>query len=472
MNWISLKFQSAFSEAQLEETEFFSSLVARKMRCRRGQLTTAGNSEGTFPWTGGVMGMCAVLLKAKLLALQLPRHEIHSHGVEISSEIAPRTKALDSALAKSPRWILDMFGVDSTGAAIIKRLFKRRNPEGKRAGPISVSLNLAFIDPRNIRILLDGEEVRDTALLERLLTEIGFATEIPPVCAGSRQLGSENIQGHGVLLPFLDHYVLGLSGYGNSPRRDRLIAQECRVAMRLALLCCDQVFVPAVSYIQSPVCRQILDEHRSHAELGAVRLVSDAPTWHEFLDVRCGEYASSSLEHTLYSTAARKSWLHDFPIYATGMNTTTALHLEWSREAHEAHFQDLILCGTSLHFDSSDRRRQALACAAEGLGPRAFLANNLAASFQYHQIKVSEELLTPVVCNLFFSHFQSHARVDTLGGLAFVREVPSIGSQRCLNFGAMIRRIRAELPEVFHEMISVSSEALWGLKGTLKEVWG
>lgn len=471
MNWISLKFQSAFSEAQLEETEFFSSLAARKMRCRRGQLTTAGNSEGTFPWTGGVMGMCAVLLKAKLLALQVPRHEIHSHGVEISSEIAPRAKALDSALAKSPRWILDMFGVDSTGSAITKRLFKRRNPEGKRAGPISVSLNLAFMDPNNIQILLDGQEVRDVTCLERLLNEIGFASEIPTVRNGDRQIVSENTQVHGVLLPFLDHYVLALSGYGTSSRRDSLIAQECRLAMRLALLCCDQVFVPAVSYIQSAVCRQILDEHRSHAELGAIRLVSDAPTWHEFLDARCGEYASSSLEHTLYSCAAQKSWLHDFPIFATGMNTTSALHLEWSRKSHEANFQDLILRETPEHFDSPDRRRQFLVCAAEELGSRAFLANNLAGCFQDHQIMVSQELLTPVICHLFFSHFQSHAQVDTLGGLAFVREIPSIGSQRCLNFGAMIRRIRTEFPALFDEMLSCSSEALWGLKGALKEVW-
>jgi hypothetical protein len=67
-----------------------------------------------------------------------------------------------------------MFGVDSEGTPIIKRLFIRMNPEKKRPGPCWVSINPAFLEPGNIAIFLDGVEVTTAPELRALLKLIGL----------------------------------------------------------------------------------------------------------------------------------------------------------------------------------------------------------------------------------------------------------------------------------------------------------
>lgn len=469
MSWISLKFQGALASAQLDETEFFSPLVARRLRCRRGQQAGAEKIEGAFPWTAGVMGMCAVFIKARQGSLR--NHPDYSAAFDpsISSDTCAWAKPFDSSLAKRPRWVLDMFGVDSAGTPLVRRMFVRRNPEARRPGPVAIRLNEAFLAPTEIKILLNGEEVRDADALQALLDQMQAATgEIND----QRTEAAAEPERRGLLLPFLDHFILSLSGFGTAPRRDALIEEECRTALRLALISSDVVYVPAVSYIQSPVCRRLLDEHRSHAQLGAIRLLTDAPTWREFFEARRGEYSKDSGEYWLYSSAPDESQAYEFPVYATGVDTTRALHQEWRASAASESFQGSFLDRALRERADAEERRALLSFAADELGPRAFIAKHLVGTFRRHNAEVQEDNLTSAICGLFFSHFRSAAALDVLDDLAYVQGVPVRGPHRRIRFGRIIRQMRAQMPEVLSEMCSCSSEALWGLKGATEGIWG
>jgi hypothetical protein len=466
MNRIILKFRSAFSEAQLDETEFQSILSGRTLVCRRGQMPRSGSKEGTFLWTGGVLGLCALLVKAKIASL-LPSSEREGKiRAEISSDLSDCARALDSALAKRPNWILDMFGTDSAGAPIVQRMFSRRNPERKRPGPVTISLSTSFLEPAGITIMLDGARITDVSLLRPLLEQIGFVEQAADVSASRDVIVSHAPGPKGalrVLLPFLDHYVLALSGYGASAKLDAFIEAECRLALRVALLMADTVYVPAVSYVQSPLCRKLLDEHRSHAQLGAIRLLTDAPTWKEFLKVRRGEYPRRSSERQLYLSATLSSSLEEYPMHPTEIDTTEALHKEWAEAVQRIPFQSALLRDQHHPGNDGESCAEMMRCAADNLGSLAFIGRHLRQSLRRQNVQVPETRLTRIICDLFFSHFCSHAELDVFDDLAFVRRVDIPGTHRRHHVGALIRELRAQEPDVFTSLVTCDSESIWGL---------
>ena len=174
MNRLSLKFLSNDSRAELFESEFTCALVGRTLRCARGRQAFNDSVEGTFLWSSAVQSMCAVVIKSKIASLTRTGPNAWSEAAGLSSDSTSWALSLDFALSKKPRWLLDMFGVDSGGAPITKRLFVRMNPEKKRQGPCWVSLNPAFLQPENIQIFLDGTEVQDAVILKALLPRIGL----------------------------------------------------------------------------------------------------------------------------------------------------------------------------------------------------------------------------------------------------------------------------------------------------------
>ena len=177
MNRMSLKFLSNDSSAELFESEFSCPLVGRPLRCARGRQAFTDCVDGTFLWTAAVQSMSAVAIKSKIAQLTRKSPEAWPQAAGLCSDSTSWALSLDFALSKKPRWLLDMFGVDRSGTSIIKRLFIRMNPEKKRSGPSWVSINPAFLEPRNIAIFLDGTEVAEVPELVKLLKLIGLNAE-------------------------------------------------------------------------------------------------------------------------------------------------------------------------------------------------------------------------------------------------------------------------------------------------------
>lgn len=479
MNRMSLKFLRNDSSAELFESEFSSSLVGRTLRCARGRYAFTECLEGTFLWTSAVQSMSAVAIKSKIAGLTRTTPQAWPQAAGLCSDATSWALSLDFALSKKPRWLLDMFGVDQTGAPIIKRLFIRMNPEKKRPGPVWVSINPAFLDPSNIAIFLDGVEVTTLSELNTLLRLIGLEGEVSSeresrsgvvklVPKGTVLSGvSIPTSKTEVLIPFLDHFILELGGYGTSSRRDALVARECRLAFRMALMAFGTVFVPAVSYVQSPLCRKIVDEHYSFAEMGAMRLVTDAPTWGEFFDIRRGEYAKHSRERALYSSLSVKSAAEGIPFKATGIDTTQALHDEWRSHTSLVTFQQRLLGMKPLVDRDVRASTSALQIAAEETGKRAFIAKNLALSAKKHGLAIKERDLTTAICDLFFSHYRSSFDLGLFDDLAYGVPVRPEGKYSRYSFTTFAQKIRSEAPQLLKQVEGASADDLWKIRSSV-----
>jgi hypothetical protein len=342
-----------------------------------------------------------------------------------------------------------------------------------------VSINPAFLDPTNIAIFLDGVEVTTLSELNTLLKLIGLEGE----AVSGRESGSRVVKlapkgtvfsevsiptsKTEVLIPFLDHFVLELGGYGTSPRRDALVARECRLAFRIALMAFGAVFVPAVSYVQSSLCRRIVDEHSTFAEMGAIRLVTDAPTWREFFDIRRSEYSKHSRERALYSSLSVRSAAEGIPFKATGIDTTQALHDEWRSHTSSVAFQQRLLGRTSREDSDVHASASALQLAAEETGKRAFIAKNLALSVKKHGLAIKDRDLTTAICDLFFSHYRSSFDLGFFDDLAYGIPVRPRGDYSRYSFTMFAQKLRSEAPELLKQVEDVSAEDLWKIRSSV-----
>jgi hypothetical protein len=138
----------------------------------RGRESLAGPEEGAFTWSNGVKALCELILKAKFDG------DI-SHPATISGPKGSSASSLDYAIAKQPRWVLDMFGEDINGISRIRRLIKRHNPEGKRPGPIILSWNHAACPQDIITVYLNNQQVVSPKELSSLINIHGLTKAIP-----------------------------------------------------------------------------------------------------------------------------------------------------------------------------------------------------------------------------------------------------------------------------------------------------
>jgi len=127
----------------------------------RGKTAGAYKNAGKFQWTPGVKALSIVFLRALSLTL---RQDI-SFCPLLEGGRGSLASSLDYALSKQPEWLFDMFGCDSEGNALLRKLLFRSNSSLKRAGNVGISLNEKLLEPQNIkvyighRLLTDPEEV-------------------------------------------------------------------------------------------------------------------------------------------------------------------------------------------------------------------------------------------------------------------------------------------------------------------------
>jgi hypothetical protein len=132
----------------------------------RGKTNGAYRGGGSFQWSSAVRAMTCVFLSAKLF------EDLDPGEPMLTGEAKSLAASLDYAITKQPVWILDMFGVSSTGRTLAKRLFRVTNSHRKRGGPVALSLNLHTCPPHCIEIVLDGQPVQSPEILRAMLTSI------------------------------------------------------------------------------------------------------------------------------------------------------------------------------------------------------------------------------------------------------------------------------------------------------------
>lgn len=152
----------------LERFEFHHKLHPAPLIAVRGKTAGAYSKMGTFQWTSGVQGLTILILRT-LLAGQNGNAQEKSPILNIEGGKGSLAAALDSAIDKRTSWIIDMFGVDSDERPLARRIIKRSNPGGRRAGLIALSLTREFFAPGAIEVFCSGKTVADARALEYLL---------------------------------------------------------------------------------------------------------------------------------------------------------------------------------------------------------------------------------------------------------------------------------------------------------------
>lgn len=161
------KIELFFSRDQvlaLERVRFSHQLLGTERLSVRGKLGGAWGSQFTFQWTPAVQALMLLLLDTRLNRSEQP--------AILSGGAGSPAASLDYAIGKQPAWLLDIFGLDSHGVAIIRRLIRRTNPERKRGGDVELSVNPRHLGADQIRCLVNGTEVTSDEDLRALRTEI------------------------------------------------------------------------------------------------------------------------------------------------------------------------------------------------------------------------------------------------------------------------------------------------------------
>lgn len=318
-----------------------------------------------------------------------------------------------------------------------------------------------------------SEENYDTllkALFGRFSGSAPVAEKISPASrAGlSKVGGSRYAANYGaprrIVAHFLDHYVLELSGYGRGNRWiDRAIAKEAWIALRIAILAAEEVLIPAVSYFQSPLCRRLVNRHRSVFDLGVIRLIGDAYRWDEFRENRLREYSSESLQYDIYSNLdAYRGRLP--PLIGSDRNTTLAIHGEWSNLVVPRSVELLSparIAGGRVHFVAdperlTDRMPEVMgneAFVAENVYPRLFDSPN--PSILGH--------LSGLICSLFFHVHTVDFPAGYVDDLAYIRRVIPDNARFTISYRSTLRRLRF-IEDLYVEVCTCRPLDLLGLQ--------
>lgn len=160
---------------QLTKTVFAHALAgaAAARMAVRGRDGGAYCGAGSFLWTPAVQGLSLLLLNAAAT---------RSEAMLIGAGKSPAL-SLSYAISKEPQWIGDVFGYDSSGRCLAKRLFKRTNSEGKRPGPIIVALNEKLLPSSAIEVIYEGRRITDPGYLLSLAAAIEEEVQICPLAA-------------------------------------------------------------------------------------------------------------------------------------------------------------------------------------------------------------------------------------------------------------------------------------------------
>lgn len=154
--------------AELTETRFKNSLSGPDLFCIRGKTSGGFKNAGTFQWTNAVKGVTVLFLLYLISTMQSRKYQ----GACIEGERGSLASSLDFALSKQPSWLMDMFGVDSSGISILRRMVFRHNSNLKRPGPVKVSINYDYLNADAIRISWNGLEITEVTTLVILLKSV------------------------------------------------------------------------------------------------------------------------------------------------------------------------------------------------------------------------------------------------------------------------------------------------------------
>jgi len=159
---------STGSEPRLQRIRFFHPLIGHEIQSVRGRTSGAFEGCSSFQWTAGIKAFSLLCLKAVVN---------HSDFSDTDAAILQGGRgslaaSLDYAISKEPLWTCEVFGSDSNGHTLLRRMIRRSNPERKKGHIVYLSLNSLFLAPEKISIFLGSIQVQEPGPLSKLISQI------------------------------------------------------------------------------------------------------------------------------------------------------------------------------------------------------------------------------------------------------------------------------------------------------------
>jgi hypothetical protein len=166
------------TELVLESIVFRHKLAGQEVRqLKRGKVAPTVCGVAPLPWTSAVKAFVQLAIQVALQRFVDGDNESDPFAFGLTGDKGSPCRSLDYAISKKPAWVMDLFGANADGCSHVGRFFWRRNPEGKRSGPSSVTLNTKMVSPESISVCVNGKrlEGRDqiTTALNGLAGAVG-----------------------------------------------------------------------------------------------------------------------------------------------------------------------------------------------------------------------------------------------------------------------------------------------------------
>lgn len=251
---------------------------------------------------------------------------------------------------------------------------------------------------------------------------------------------SPNLKLDKLFLHFFDtHFIEDKGSAAEKP----WFLEEMRFATRLAIASADRVYIPAASYFESPVCRQVLDGLDDLVDLGFIALAGSAINLDEYLRERQDEkfYRIGSVQHSWYR--AQHDAALRMPYERRKRSATRDVTTHWQRCVEDESLARKLRNATESAILSVESR---LGRVIEEIGPLAFIPEHVFEILDSNNLSPLIRARIRSVINE--GYFESYTRdlecgvVVDLHHLASDFQIPSYGHN--LSYSKMLRFLRAE----------------------------
>jgi predicted nucleotide-binding protein len=257
-----------------------------------------------------------------------------------------------------------------------------------------------------------------------------------------------------IFLHFFDLHFLEAKGAEAISAR---IAEEARLATRFAILAASEVLVPAASYFESSVCRNILDELEPLFGLGIVWLIGNGSSAEEFRYQKLQQYPSGSPIRRRYSRRKPTP-----PFKTRNRSSTKDIVAEWTQLVQFGNNLEQFFVGTTTGIPRQIEERWLQV--PERLEGRAFIVDHVMPLVAVNEKdRVVRNRLHSVVNRAYFNSYTGEFKTGVVSDLVYLaapHQIPSEGID--LPYAALLARCRIQ--EILSEVATIDPLGLIRLR--------
>lgn len=217
--------------------------------------------------------------------------------------------------------------------------------------------------------------------------------------------------------------------------------EEIKIATRLAVASADKVYIPAASYFESALCRQILDDLAELVALGIISLAGSAINLDEYLRERQDEtfYRKGSVQHGWYRTHQEAAIF--LPYVCRNRSATRDLAAHWRQCVSDDSLARKLRDATDEPIPALEARLERV---PTELGSLAFIPDHVCEILDLGEYsKLMQARIRSVINEGYFESYTKDLEagvVVDLNHLASDCRIPSFG--RDLSYNKMLRFLR------------------------------